>query len=184
MKIVILTSSPNKDGLTAACGAEAKIGAESGSADVIQIDLNSLDISSCRACGNGWGQCKEIHTCCIEDDFQKLHEAMKEADGYIIITPVYWHDMSESLKVFMDRLRRCEASKGDMSSLSGKPFICVAAPGGSGNGGIACLASFERFVDHVKGAKYDFIYISRRNRDYKLSAIREASRSMAESLKL
>ena len=181
MNIIILTSSPNSDGLTAACGLEAQIGAKMGSANASIINLNALNISSCHACGNGWGPCKETHTCQVEDDFQNLHLTMAEADGYIIITPVYWHDMSESLKVFIDRLRRCEASKGEQNNLAGKPFICVAAPGGSGNGCISCLASFERFVDHVKGVKYDFIGITRRNRDYTLTTIREAAKSMATS---
>lgn len=182
MNIMILTSSPNKDGLTAACGQEAKAGVEMGCVDASIIDLNSLNISSCHACGSGWGTCRDKNNCQVEDDFQKLHAEIMKADGYIIITPVYWHDMSESLKVFIDRLRRCETSKGTENSLAGKPFICVAAPGGSGNGCISCLASFERFVDHIKGVKYDFIGITRRNREYKLTTIREAAKSMAKSL--
>ena len=184
MKIMILTSSPNDDGLTAACGNDAKTGVEAGSANATIINLNTLNISACHACGKGWGTCHDKYTCQVEDDFQKLHEEMSAADGYIIITPVYWHDMSESLKVFIDRLRRCETSKGEKNSLASKPFICVAAPGGSGNGCISCLATFERFVDHVKGVKYDFIGITRRNREYKLTTIREAAKSMVESLSL
>lgn len=184
MKIMIITSSPNDGGLTAACGEQAKIGVEMESTNAITIHLNTLNISSCSACGNGWGTCLNKHTCQVEDDFQKLHAQMTEAEGYIIITPVYWHDMSESLKAFIDRLRRCEASKGEKSSLAGKPFICIAAPGGTGNGCISCLASFERFVDHIKGVKYDFIGVTRRNRDYKLTTIREAAKSMVKSLKL
>lgn len=182
MKIIIITSSPNHDGLTAACGEQAKIGVEMNAANASIIDLNALNISSCHACGNGWGPCRVKHECQVEDDFQKIHKQMVEADGYIIITPVYWHEMSESLKVFIDRLRRCEASKGEESGLAGKPFISVAAPGGSGNGCISCLASFERFVDHVKGVKYDFIGITKKSRDYKLVTIREASNSMVKSL--
>jgi multimeric flavodoxin WrbA len=184
MKIMILTSSPNKDGLTASCAKEAKVGVEMGSANASIIDLNALNIASCHACGNGYGPCGSKHTCQVEDDFQNLHVEMSEADAYIIITPVYWHEMSESLKVFIDRLRRCEASNGEKNNLAGKPFVCVAAPGGSGNGCISCLASFERFVDHVKGVKYDFIGITRKSRDYKLTTIREASKSMVESLKI
>ncbi|MCB2293881.1 flavodoxin family protein [Clostridium algoriphilum] len=184
MKIMILTSSPNNDGLTAACGEEAKIGAEMSSAIAQIINLNTLNIPSCHACGSGWGTCLNKHTCQVEDDFQKLHAKVTEADAYIIITPVYWGDMSESLKAFIDRLRRCEASNGEKNNLFGKPFICVAAPGGTGNGCISCLATFERFVDHVKGVKYDFIGVTRKNKDYKLTTIREAAKSMAESLKL
>lgn len=184
MKIMILTSSPNDDGLTAACGAEAILGVEKGEVFASIINLNSLNISSCHACGKGWGTCLDKHTCQVEDDFQKIHTQMSEADGYIIITPVYWHDMSESLKVFIDRIRRCEASNGEKNILAGKPFICIAAPGGTGNGCISCLASFERFVDHIKGIKYDFIGVTRRNKDYKLNTIREAAKSLAKSLKI
>jgi multimeric flavodoxin WrbA len=179
MKIMVITSSPNKDGLTAACGEEAKKGAEVASAEVEMVDLNELNLQRCQACGNGWGTCRDKHFCQVEDDFQNLHSKMAAADCYALITPVYWHDMSESMKAFIDRLRRCEAFN-DKNVLAGKPFVCVAAPGGSGNGAISCLASFERFVDHVKGVKYDFISITRRSRDYKLAAIREAAKSMSK----
>ncbi|MBU3192045.1 flavodoxin family protein [Clostridium bowmanii] len=184
MKIMIITSSPNIDGLTAACAEKAKVGVEMESAIASTINLNTLNISSCHACGNGWGTCRNDHVCQVQDDFQKLHAEMAEADGYIIITPVYWGDMSESLKAFSDRLRRCEAANGEKSTLANKPFICVAAPGGSGNGCLSCLNSFERFVDHIKGIKYDFIGVTQRNRKYKLTTISEAANSMVQSLKL
>ncbi|HEY8889489.1 MAG TPA: flavodoxin family protein [Clostridium sp.] len=184
MKIMIITSSPNNDGLTAACGNEAKVGVEMSTANSSIVSLNTLNIPSCHACGSGWGTCKSTHTCQVQDDFQKLHGAMSQADGYIIITPVYWGDMSESLKAFIDRLRRCEATSGAKNNLAGKPFICVAAPGGTGNGCISTLASFERFVDHIKGIKYDFIGVTQRNRDYKLTTIREAAKSMVKSLNI
>lgn len=183
MKIMIITSSPNTNGLTATCGDAAKVGVEMVSDNAPIINLNALNIPSCHACGNGWGTCKDKHSCQVKDDFQKLHAKVAEADAYIIITPVYWGDMSESLKAFTDRLRRCEASNGEKSNLFNKPFICVAAPGGTGNGSISCLASLERFVDNVKGIKYDLIGVTRRNREYKLTTIKEAAKSMAESLK-
>jgi len=182
MKIMIITSSPNDDGLTATCGIQAKTGVELGNANALIVSLNSLNISSCHACGTAWGTCRSEHSCQVQDDFQKLHAEMVEADAYIIITPVYWGDMSESLKAFIDRLRRCEATNGDKNNLAGKPFICVAAPGGTGNGCISTLSSFERFVDHVKGIKYDFIGVTQRNREYKLTTIKDAAKSMATSL--
>ncbi|MBU3181094.1 flavodoxin family protein [Clostridium psychrophilum] len=183
MKIMIITSSPNTNGLTAKCSDAAKSGVEMVSDNASIINLNTLNIPSCHACGNGWGTCKDKHSCQVKDDFQNLHAKVADADGYIIITPVYWGDMSESLRAFTDRLRRCEASNGEKSNLFNKPFICVAAPGGTGNGSISCLASLERFVDQVKGIKYDLIGITRRNREYKLNTIKEAAKSMAESLK-
>ena len=183
MKITILTSSPNKDGLTAACAQNANEGAALTGAEVSIICLNDLNIPSCSACGDGWGTCRKEHICQVKDDFQKTHASLKDSDALIIITPVYWGEPSESAKNFLDRLRRCEAMKGDKNIIAGKPIICVAAAGGSGNGTISCLESLERFVNHLKGTKYDFISITQRTKTYKLNTIKEATSSMCNNFR-
>ncbi len=183
MKITIITSSPNKDGLTAACGTQAKEGALLNGAEVSLISLNELNIPSCSACNNGWGPCRSDHICQVKDDFQKTHASLKDSDALILISPVYWGELSESAKNFLDRLRRCEAISGDKNILAGKPIICVAAAGGSGNGTISCLESMDRFVTHLRGIKYDFISITQRTRVYKLTTIKDAASSLCISLK-
>jgi multimeric flavodoxin WrbA len=183
MQIMIITGSPNQDGLTAACGEQGRLGAIAAGAEVTVVRLNELSIGTCHACGEGWGLCREQHQCQIEDDFQKLHASFQTFDGFVLITPVYWSDMSESIKAFSDRLRRCEALKQDDLYISGKPVICVAAAGGSGNGCISCLANMERFVDHLKGIKFDFIAVTRRSREYKLRTIYEAVKRMTGSIR-
>lgn len=184
MKIAIFTSSPNKDGLTAACAEAAARGALEGGAEVFQVDLNSLNIGRCCACGNGWGTCFKEHTCQVRDDFQDLHAKIGGCDAYIVITPVYWGEMSESAKAFFDRMRRCEASKmftgsAEQSMLHGKPIVGVAAAGGSGNGTISCLESMERYFKHMGANIFDLITITRKSRSYKLEAINACARGMA-----
>src|SRR5690242_2708680 len=105
MKIMIITSSPNTDGLTAACGSAAKHGIESAGAQAVMIRLNDLNISKCHACNNGWGTCNKDYTCQLEDDFEGLHKTLGEMDAFVVATPVYWGDLSESAKAFFDRLR-------------------------------------------------------------------------------
>ncbi|MDP4090544.1 MAG: flavodoxin family protein [Bacillota bacterium] len=183
MKITIITSSPNKDGLTAACAEQAREGIVQNGGEAVLISLNDLNIPSCSACNNGWGTCREGHACQVKDDFQATHASLKDSDGLIIISPVYWGELSESAKNFLDRLRRCEAFSGDKNILAGKPVICVAAAGGSGNGTISCLESMERFVVHLRAVKYDFIAITQRSRQYKLKTIKEAAASMCLGLK-
>ena len=178
MKVMIFTSSPNTDGLTAACGNAAKTGAEEAGAQVVVINLNRQKISSCHACGNGWGPCRNKHVCQIQDDFQALHASMADMDAFVLITPVYWGEMSESAKAFSDRVRRCEAVKKDKTIFEGKPFIAVAAAGGTGNGLTTCLTSIERFLAHVRAEKFDLIGITQKNRVYKLATIQEAAREM------
>jgi multimeric flavodoxin WrbA len=181
MKIMIVQSSPNKNGLTAACAEQARQGCLAVGADVFPVRLKDLQIGICRTCNRetGWGPCLNKHFCQLEDDFSKLHAQMKEMDGFIFITPVYWWDMSEAAKAFMDRLRRCESFKTGGHYLGGKPVLNIAAAGGTGNGIIPCLAAMEKYIDQIKGLKYDFIGVTRRNREYKLKTVYEAAATMA-----
>ena len=180
MNVIVISSSPNTDGLTAACAAAAVEGARQAGGRVEEVRLNDLRVGSCLACGNGWGPCRSDHRCQTEDGFQTLHARVLQADAYVLVTPVYWGEMSESAKAFTDRLRRCEAPLGSESRFSAKPVIAVAAAGGSGNGMITCLQSMERWIEHVQARKFDFIAVNRWNRAYKLTAIREAARAMVQ----
>ncbi len=180
MNVIVISSSPNTDGLTAACATAAVQGAREAGASVEEIRLNDLNVGMCEACDNGWGTCLPDHECQVEDDFQPLHARVRGEDAYVLVTPVYWGEMSESAKAFTDRLRRCEATLRDASHLAGKPVIAVAAAGGSGGGMITCLLSMERWIDHVRARKFDLIPVNRWSREYKLVAIREAARTMVQ----
>jgi multimeric flavodoxin WrbA len=178
MTIMVLSASPNKDGMTAACAAAAAEGVGMAGGDAETVFLNDLHIGACKACDNGWGTCRTLHYCQVTDDFQGLHERVLKADGMILVSPVYWGEMSESAKNFTDRLRRCEASRREGSLLAGKPIMAVAAAGGTGNGMITCLQSMERWIQHVRARQWDLIPVNRWSKPYKLVAIREAAQAM------
>jgi multimeric flavodoxin WrbA len=183
MKVIVFSSSPNTDGLTAACASAASKGIQQAAGQVEQIRLNDLKIASCEACDNGWGTCLDDNVCQVLDDFQATHERTLQADAYIFVTPVYWGDLSESMKAFTDRLRRCEAPRRGESRLANKPIIMVAAAGGSGNGMLTCLGSLERWIQHVRARKWDFIPVNKWNREYKLETIRSAAKEMVLNTK-
>ena len=184
MHVLVLYSSPNKDGLTAACAAAAVEGVHLAGGSAESICINDLRIGVCQACleldgKGGWGTCRRLHHCQVLDDFQALHARILQADALALITPVYWGDLSESLKALTDRLRRCEAPRRAESGLAGKPVLCVAAAGGSGNGQVTCLLNMERWVQHVQARLFDPIGVNRWSRPYKLEAIRAAAQAMA-----
>jgi len=184
MKILVMSSSPNKDGLTAACASAAAKGIRLAGGEAEEIHLNDLAIDKCHACNDGWGTCLAEHRCQEEDDFQILHARLAQADGYVLVTPVYWGEMSESAKAFTDRLRRCEATRErGKSLLFNKPVTAVAAAGGSGGGMITCLLSMERWIQHVQGRTFDLIPVNRWSRKYKLAAIRASGRVMVDELR-
>jgi multimeric flavodoxin WrbA len=181
MNISVIYTSPNKDGLTAACADAACQGIQQAGGVVTLEPLNDLQVGMCQACEDGWGTCLTEHFCKVQDGFQALHTRLCEAHGLVIVTPVYWGEPSESAKAFLDRLRRCEATRNGDSRLADKPVLAVAAAGGSGGGMITCLLSLEHWIHHVHARTFDLIPVNRWSREYKLLAIREAARTMVAS---
>jgi multimeric flavodoxin WrbA len=180
--MLVFASSPNKDGLTAQCAEAAVEGIRSagGSAEIIY--LNDEGIGLCQACNRGWGTCLEEDYCQVEDGFQAVHARTKEAEGYVVVSPVYYGQLSESAKAFFDRLRRCEATRGDESALNGKPVLCVAAAGGGGGGTVACLDEMNRLFSHVHASVFDRIAVTQKTRPYKPGDIRAAAAAMAQAM--
>jgi multimeric flavodoxin WrbA len=180
MNVLVVSSSPNTDGLTAACAQAALDAIRAAGQQAEELRLNDYHINICRACGHGWGSCWQEHRCEQEDAFQELHKRFLAADGYVLVTPVYWGDPSESMKAFTDRLRRCESNReGRSGGIAGKPVLAVAAAGGSGNGTVHCLDTLERWIQHVGGRKTDFIGVTRLTRSYKLGQIAAAAQALA-----
>ena len=179
---LIISSSPNTDGLTAACVTAAEAGCAQVGMATRHLNLCTLSLARCRQCENGWGRCRREHNCIIEDDLRMIQDAIVEAEGVVVISPVYYGELSESAKTALDRIRRCEATYADQSALAGKPVIAVAAAGGSGGGVSTCLAQIERYVQHMRGQTADLIGITRRNREYKLATIQAAVTALAASL--
>jgi len=188
MNLLILSGTPKKDGLCHSLAAAALDAAETAGAEAEVIRLNK--ISACRMCGDGWGDCSKIHQCKFgeTDDFSKFQEKIRWADGFVLITPVYWGEMSEGMKSFFDRLRRCEASKSwnenekGPSYFSGKSSILVASAGGGGGGITTAFQQMERAVSHMGGTSYpydvygffDYIAVNRWNSEYKIETLKSA----------
>ncbi len=180
MKVLVVTCSPNEDGLTAACGEAARQGIVDGHSRARVINLNGFHLERCAVCGNGWGTCRTQHQCCLEDDFADLQGMFGEAEGYVLVTPVYYGEPSEAFKAAADRLRRCECTKPEdaPSVLSGKPTIAIAAAGGSGGGAVHCLGVLERWLRQLGAVPFDLIPVAQRSREYQLETIHDALAAM------
>ena len=155
---------PNKIGLTFSCVEVCENYLKEQRNEVEHICINKKNIKKCNACGKrGWGICYDEHICIQNDDFNEIYKHMNDFDKYIFITPVYFHEMSESAKTFFDRLKRCDAFKDD-SSIKGKPIICIACAGGSGSGTEETLNSFDtlnyflktEMIGRIPVTKYNF----------------------------
>ena len=179
MDVLVVSSSPNTDGLTAACARAAIEAIRAVGHQAEEMRLNDHNIACCQACNNGWGTCREERRCTQDDEFPELHRRFVSAEAYVLVTPVYFGEPSESMKAFADRIRRCERAIAlSPGGLEGKPVLVVAAAGGSGNGTVQCLDCLERWCRHVGARRLNFIGVTRFTRGYKLGHIGEAAAAM------
>ena len=179
--ILVLWASPNLEGLTAQAKDRVLQGIAQTGAATETIHLNTCNLQRCLTCDNGWGTCRSKGSCIIADDFASIYEAMVRAEGLVFVTPVYWHDLAESLKSFLDRLRRCEAAHNHY--LKDKKSMLVACAGGSGNGAIKCLLNLEETLKHMAMKPVERIPVIQLNKSYMLPALEGAGKAFAELIK-
>ena len=180
MKIIAIQSSPNEDGLTAKTVKMVLSGAEAEGAVVELVNLNDLIIKPCIACEGGWGECRREGKCIQDDEFQVLRDKIHAADATVFATPVYWGDLSESAKIFLDRLRRCEV-KGDFKTLNGKIAVGIASAGGTGNGCVKCLLHLEDYIKRVGFTVFDLVTVTQASKEHKLRDAREGGSQASEN---
>lgn len=177
MAILVIWASPNEDGLTAAAKNRIVEGIQAGGGLAEELHLNRKKIKRCLTCGDGWGLCRSEGRCVVSDDFAEIYDKLIAAEGIVLITPVYWHDLAENLKSFLDRLRRCETAHNHF--LRGKECLLIACAGGSGYGAIDCLHKMEETLGHMKMTAVDRLPVIRFNQSFMLPALTGAGEAFA-----
>lgn len=178
MRIIIISGSKNREGKTAKAIEAIRKGISKTSVDSECIFLTELNLERCRQCNpDGWGICRSEHRCIIEDDFASVAGKVKSADLVVFATPVYFGDLSESMRGFLDRLRRTSFRFGTSSrpgvppastARQTTPAIGLCYAGGSGNGTISCAFFLERILQTCGFDIVDMIPVRRQNLEMKL----------------
>jgi multimeric flavodoxin WrbA len=111
MRVLGIVGSPRKNGNTEILTTHAlKAIAEEG-LDTDLLSLAGLDIRPCNACMVCWKE----ERCTIVDDFFPLYLKMKEAEGIILASPVYYGSAPALIKALIERA-------GYISHHNGEPF--------------------------------------------------------------
>jgi NAD(P)H-dependent FMN reductase len=175
MQIMILSGSRNREGQTARAIKAIQKGITEAKGKSEVIFLTELKLERCRQCdADGWGLCRKEGRCIIEDDFAPVAEKVKKADVVVFANPVYFGDLSESMRTFLDRFRRTRFMRpgspppGAFQMAGGIPAIGYCYAGGSGNGTISCVFFLERILQMCGFDVVDMIPARRQNLDIKL----------------
>ncbi len=99
MKLVVVASSPRKNGNSNALAEAFARGATENGNDVEIIYLYNKHIGFCHGCL----ACQKILKCVINDDAKEIYEKIGNADVVVFATPIYYYSVSGQLKTMMDR---------------------------------------------------------------------------------
>ena len=181
MKAIVVSGSRNPEGQTARAIGALRKGLESRGTQVETVFLPQLRIERCRQCeDDGWGLCRKEGRCVIEDDFAGLVDKIRSADRVVFATPVYYSDLSESLRAFLDRLRRTCTHKDGKAAIENKPVIGVCVAGGGGGGAPACCASLDKVLSICGFDVVDMVPVRRQNLDAKLAVLEQTGARLAK----
>lgn len=98
--ILILSSSPRKNGNSQLLCEQFQKGAEAKGHQVTLVRLMEKKIGFCYACD----ACMRNGGVCVQkDDMAELLELFQRADVLVFATPVYFYGISAQMKTFIDR---------------------------------------------------------------------------------
>ncbi|HEY3419626.1 MAG TPA: flavodoxin family protein [Methanomassiliicoccales archaeon] len=97
--VVGILGSPHAKGNTATLLESFLAGARDAGAETVRFDAAEMAISGCRACND----CQDTGVCVVDDDMERIYEAICRADVLVLATPLYFSGMSSHLKAVIDR---------------------------------------------------------------------------------
>lgn len=107
MKIIILNSSPRKNGnTTKLCDAFCEgVEATATPPEITTIFLNELNFKGCQSCfACKLRGSKRYGRCSLNDELTPVLTAVSEADCIVVASPIYLMDVNSSAKAFLERL--------------------------------------------------------------------------------
>ena len=172
MTILVLSGSRNPQGKTAQAIDSIRKGIAAAGGESECLFLPELNLERCRQCdSDGWGLCRKEGRCTVEDDFPTLVTKIKGSDVVVFANPVYFGDLTESMRGFLDRLRRILFLRNNPAIPPGIPAVGLCYAGGSGNGAPNCCASLDRVLQICRFDVVDMIPLRRQNLEVKLPAL-------------
>ncbi len=140
VQVLGIMASPRKGGNSDMLLDAALKAAQQNGAMTEKIVINDLSFVPCQACDDvrGDGRCK------IEDDFQKIYEALLRADSIFVASPIYFGSISAQLKMLIDRFQ-CFWLANHMTKTMGSVFLK--------QGGFICVQASSR-NDFFENARF------------------------------
>lgn len=177
MKTVLLKASPRKDGNTATLADRVVEGLRTeGETDIVEFSLHDLALRPCQACN----ACLRppYAGCVLDDGYQAIYPAFRDADLVILAAPVYWWHLCAQAKTFVDRWHSALTFDRD-HCLARKRLVLVLAYFAEDPYGVDLVERMFESIAGWSGLRLDVV----RYHSHK-SHVREAPGKLAEAYEL
>ncbi|AHF07066.1 flavodoxin family protein [Desulfitobacterium metallireducens] len=125
-KVILLSGSPRPDGNTFQVLHESLKIIESQGVEAELISLAGKKIQSCIACG----KCAELKKCVLNDGVNEIIEKIRNAQGFIVGSPVYYGTARGDLMSLLQRVGKVSGATDHFLSWKVGGPIAVARRGG------------------------------------------------------
>jgi multimeric flavodoxin WrbA len=131
MKVVAINGSPKKEGNTYHALRMVGSQLEENGIDFEIIHVGNKVVRGCLACGNCM-QNRDEKCTTTSDNLNEWIQIMKNADGIILGSPVYYAGIAGTMKCFLDRAFYVSGSNGGLfRNKVGAAVVAVRRSGGS-----------------------------------------------------
>ncbi len=147
MKVVAINGSPHKKGNTYLALSIVGKQLEENGIDFEIIHIGNKAIRGCMACG-GCAKNKDEKCVIATDSLNEWVQKMKEADGIIIASPVYYAGIPGTMKSFLDRAFYVSGSNGNLFRHKvGAAIVALRRTGGSST--FDCLNHYLNYSEMI-----------------------------------
>ena len=173
MQILMLSGSRNRRGNTARAMEAIGKGVMKAGGNAESIFLTELDIERCRQCNkDGYVICISKHRCIIKDNFASVVAKVKGTDLVVFVSPMYFLDLSESIRAFPGRLRRTVPDSARYipynDPIGGTSAVGVCLAGKNGGGAVSYCLNLKKTIKECGFDVVNMIPLRRQNLEFKL----------------
>jgi len=145
MTVLGISTSPRPQSNSDALLRRALEGAQAAGAEVEYVRLCDLKVAPCIEC-NG---CYTAGACVVQDDYQKLHRRIIDADRLIFAAPVFYMSVCAQAKALIDRgqclwARKYILKKGPLSDKQDRRAMVIAVGGSKSTRQFDCVKLMMR----------------------------------------
>ena len=139
MKVLAINGSHRKGKNTAAMLNAVLAEAEAQGAETELVELMDYEIKECTSCN----KCLSQAECSIDDDgMNELYEKLRQADGIVFGSPVYFSNVTGRMKDFIDRSRPLHMVANELDGKVGGAVVHAGLRNGGQELALAILNAY------------------------------------------